>query len=968
MRRLLLLGAPRLEQDRRLVPVPRRKALALLAYLAVTGRPHPREALAALLFPDAAPAKGLAYIRNALWTLNAAAGDDWCLIAAETVCLNPAAGIEVDVQQFRAGAAAATPDALTAAAGLWRGDFMAGLTLDDCPDFADWRSVEAQSLQQEYAGVLHRLSAALAEAGRLEEALTLARRWLALDTLDERAHRQLMQLYARAGRRAEALRQYQTLAHLLQVELGTAPDAASQALLATLRQPPTPAPTVTATATPTAVSPSSPRWMQKAPPAPAAAAAGSRVFLPPQPTPFIPRAADEATLRGLLARPDCRLVTLVGPGGTGKTRLAIHIAAALAEEFPDGVYFVALAPVCYPEFVADTIVNVLTLAQVSGEDARRQLLNALRGQRLLLVLDNFEHLSESAPLVGEMLAHAPHIKLLVTSRERLHLQPEWLFVTGGLPHPLALEDQRLESYPAVQLFLQSARRLRHDFQPDDPAALVALCRLVEGLPLALELAATWVPLLPVRAIVEHIRAGMDVLATTARDVPERHRSLRAVFEYSWARLDAPAQTVLSRLAFFRGGFTPAAAQAVAGASLPLLLALLEKSLLRRSGLDGDGRFEMHELLRQYAGQKADPADVAAVADRHSQYMLHWLATLREAIRSPQEPAAYRLIRAEIDNVRGALRHAIDRHDVPALAGALYPVGMFYSTFSHLDESLELYQRLAQSLHADSPDPAERRLLGQTLVALGRTQRTLGHTEAMEVAIAQALPLLQQFPDEVDTAFYLQLAARARNRSGQKVEQALALARTALDICERHGDRYGQAMALYVIGSVEHNFMYYDVGRAHLEHSLRLFREIGQPGSLVMVLNMLTEAARTRGDYATARACTTEALALAREIGSATAIQAISNVLVGLDDSTDLDAQVERLLASLALYQESGERSMVAWTEYNLGWLLCELGRHEPARQYQARALAHFRAMQTLEGELWALIVGGMIELSAGDYA
>lgn len=957
-RRILLLGVPRVEHNRQLIPIERRKALALLAYLVVTRQPHPREVLAALFFPDASTSRGLAYVRNALWTLNRALGDDWLLAEDEHIAFNPGSAIEDDVQQFRAASAASEIDALTQTLVLYRGEFLMGLTLDDCPAFDDWRQVEAEALRQRYSSALERLSNLHAAQRQYDQAVVAARRWLALDSLDERAHRQLMRLYAQAGQSAAALRHYHDLERLLMEELGAAPDPETQAVAQSIQQRRAPALAPAPRPMPDELPVSLP-----SPPPPGQ----PRIFLPQQTTPFVGREEELAALQALLARPECRLITLVGQGGIGKTRLAIRAAADAAPHFPHGVYFVPLAPVCYPEFVASSVLTALTLEQTETDSAHQKLLNTLRDQQALLVLDNYEHLLESAPLIADILAHAPQVKVLVTSRERLNLLEEWLFETGGLLHPVRLNGDNLETYPAVQLFVQSAQRVKRNFVADDPAALVELCRLVEGMPLALELAATWVQVLPVKAIAQRIRSGMDVLATNTRNVPERHRSLRAVFEVSWERLTPDEQTALHRLSAFRGGFSPEAAYAAADADLPLLLALVEKSLLRRNPFVPESRFEMHELLRQYASQKASPQNTEAALRQHSIYYLGWLASLTDVIRSPQEPQALQQIQTELDNVRSAFRHAIDQRDAAAINSALYPVSMFYSLYSYLEESRELYERIAAAFE-EGTSPAERLLLGRTLALLAQVRRDMGDPLGMEIVAQKAQALLQQFPDDPDALLALVILGRSRNRSGQQVPLALALVQEAYTYLEQRDDRYGLAIATYALGMLKHNFRQYEAAREILELGLRRIREIGQPSALILVLTILVESARTRGDYDAARAYVAEAVDLARLIGSRTIVQALNNILNVLNNAPTDTEKLAALENSLRLYQQTGEQRMVVWTKYDLGWLLWVLKDYERARVYQQQAHQHFREMKDLEGTMWSQILGGMIELGSGNDA
>src|SRR5579859_1028258 len=608
---LYLFGHPRLQLDSTPVETDRRKAVALLAYLAVTRRRHSREALAALLWPDYDPSHAFAYLRRSLWEINQVAGAGWVLAERETVGLNPQADLWLDVGRFRALLAEARPGQpgcaglppLAEAVALYQEHFCAGFNLKDAPEFDEWVFFEAEALRRDLAGALERLIRCHLEQGEAEGAIPYARRLLALDPLNEAAHRHLMRAYAAAGQPSAAVRQYQECVRLLQAELGAAPQPETSAVYAQIQFGASESRLATA-------------------PAETGRLPGHRP--PAFPTPFIGRVPELEQIASLLANPACRLLTLVAPGGTGKTRLAQQAAEANAAAFSKGVYFVPLAAQNSAEFLVPAIASGLEYRFAGPADPKEQLLHYLCDQHLLLVLDNFEHLLDGAGLVSEILAGSPGVKVLATSRERLNLQPEWVFEVRGMSYPRPDEVNRgpLEGYSAVELFVQSARRAWTGFamSESDVPSVVRICALVAGLPLALELAATWVRTLSCAEVAQEIERDLGFLTTSQRDVPERHRSLRAVFDHSWRLLAADEQRVLRRLAVFRGGFGREAAEQVAGASLPLLAALLDKSLMSRNAA---GRYDLHELIRQYLGEQLmEAGEVQPIRSQHLAYYLH----------------------------------------------------------------------------------------------------------------------------------------------------------------------------------------------------------------------------------------------------------------------------------------------------------------------------------------------------------
>src|SRR5947209_2107072 len=380
--------------------------------------------------------------------------------------------------------------------------------------------------------------------------------------------------------------------------------------------------------------------------------------LPAPRTSFVGRASELDEIDRLLEDPDCRLLTLVGPGGAGKTRLALEAAARRIGRYPHGVHFVPLVSVASPELLAPAVAESIQFAvdgAHSGFPAQEQLLDYLGERSTLLVLDNFEHLVDGTDLLGEIIERAPKVELLTTSRERLSLQSEWVIDVHGL----GLMDNGNGSSGALRLFTERATRIEPGFSLDDQRAEAhRICTMVEGLPLGIELAASWVSVLSCAEIAAEIEQNIDFLATSMRDVPERHRSLRAAFDQSWRLLSGAQQDVLARLSVFRGDFDRAAAAAIAGADVRLLSELVSKSLVRRSDF---GRYELHELLRQYAAEKLAveiPDAVAAIRERHARHYLGMLDERREALVGKGVVPARDELRRELGNLRVAAEWAI----------------------------------------------------------------------------------------------------------------------------------------------------------------------------------------------------------------------------------------------------------------------------------------------------------------------
>src|SRR6266508_6247890 len=366
--------------------------------------------------------------------------------------------------------------------------------------------------------------------------------------------------------------------------------------------------------------------------------------------PFVGRTKEVADITARLLNPECRLLTVTGLGGSGKTRLALESANTAAADFPHGAIFVHLQPLTLSELLVPTIARAVGLTFYGEGEPQDQLLDYLRDKTLLLILDNFEHVLDGAALVSTMLAYAPGITVLTTSRQALSLREEWLYPLKGLATPPSVYATSLEDYEAVQLFLSHARRVQPHFDlANEHESIIRICMMTAGLPLAIELAASWLKGLSVTHIAQEIQRNLDFLSTTTRNVEERHRSMRAVFDQSWTFLSDNERLIFARLSVFAGGFDRDAAEQVADASFSSLASLVEKSLLQ---IESSDRFGIHELLRQYAMEKLEEyGDTAATYARHSQYFAQLMLRHEAALQQPQQLETMQAIERDFDNIR-----------------------------------------------------------------------------------------------------------------------------------------------------------------------------------------------------------------------------------------------------------------------------------------------------------------------------
>ncbi len=575
------------------------------------------------------------------------------------------------------------------------------------------------------------------------------------------------------------------------------------------------------------------------------------VRIPVPPTTLIGRAAEEAELCRHLLDPACRLVTLMGAGGIGKTRLALQVAAHLARNaagqpyIADGVSFVALAKVTAADNVAAAIADVLGCPLGATATVEESLLMFLHDRKLLLVVDNFEHVLDAAPLLGAILHQAPGVRLLVTSRERLRLPGEQVFELGGLSMPADDSRDAIDHAEAVLLFLERARHASTTFAltPINRLAVATICRLVDGMPLGIELAAAWTRALSPDEIADEIARSLDFLTLSDRTADLRHRSMRAVIDHSWALLTAEERHVLAQLSIFRGGCTREAAQTVTGATLPILAGLLDKSLVRRTPM---GRYEMHELVRQYAAERlaADPAMAAKVHAQHCAYYTGWLAVRASIITSIQQHTAVAEISTELDNLRAAWQYGIEQRDAQAIArisddGLLW----FYEVRSWYQEAELACRRAAAAFHPPTT-PEEEKLLGTLTGMQGWFTFRRGQPDTGMKLLEESVRWLRR-GDSPQWLFntlvqlgYLALFRGEFERAAALVEEHAALAR-------RIENPWVQAHVILQQAAL-HSHRAPEVAYTCFHESLLHIRAVGDNYLLAMGLNHLGEVALDLG--------------------------------------------------------------------------------------------------------------------------
>lgn len=884
------------------------KARALLAFLVVeSGRPHCRDTLAGLLWPDEPDRVARDNLREALTNLRQVIGDrtaapPFLLIVHDTIQFNTASDHSLDIEKFQSllaacrGHAHRHPDAcrscaarLAAAVELYRGDFLAQMFVNSAP-FEEWALLLRERLQAQVLDAAARLTSYHERRGEYDEAISTARRQLELEPWCEEAHRQAMRSLALSGQRSAALAQYARCRQTLAAELHAEPARATQSLCDQIRT----------------------GGLSEAD----ASTTRSRLWkgLPIAATPLLGRERELGELEDLLENPACRLITITGPSGMGKTRLALEAGARQAGIFTHGVWFVPLADLDNPEYRPQAIATALGVVLSGQVEPALQLIRYLRDKEVLLILDSYEHLlpDPTSPatrpsLLSAILEAAAGVTLLVTSTRPLNLHAEWVFELGGLAYPSGSlpPDANWEDYGAVALFLHLARRASGHLTGAAPerAAMIHLCQAVEGMTLAIELAAAWSAAWPPQALAERIEQGLDPLVASPRDLPPRHRSLQAVFDHSWRLLEGDERAALARVAVFQGGCEEGAALQVTGAGAAVLRSLAAKSVLRRAP---DGRWDMHPTLRPYAaGRLAEAGQDGDARGKHLGYFMALAESAASGLAGPDQVAWQARLEREHGNLRAALGWALDQGQAEAAARLCCGVWYFWSLGGHYSEGRRWLARVrAAAACAALPDVL--------------------FTEVLNVS-----GILAQYQGDLREA-------------GAFCAESLALAR-------RSGDQRGIYRALAVLSIVARALGELRQARAYLEEGLGIVKQAGTPWELAECGHFLGSVALQQEDFKTARAALNEGLILARQVGDPQIVIAMLRELGQLDlVQGRYEAGQARLAEGLALARALNRRHDIGWILAGSGWGFLVRGDHAAAGKAFTESLALCDAL----GDQW----------------
>lgn len=906
-----------------------RKAEALLAYLVLAKRPLSRTELAYFFWEESEEEQSRRNLRRTLSDLRQQLAP-WITVTRHAIAFNFEAPYWLDVEGVQQGItqvqvcseggdvlSRSETAVLQESLAHYQGELLAGVYLAGAQPFEEWIAIERERLRLQVHDALYTLGEHDLHYGRYTDGILQARRLTQLDPLREDGHMLLLRLYVRAGQRNTALKHYTAYRALLAEELGVDPEPAMEAFMDRVRH----------------------------------TAQQVNVPLPMYPNSFVGREAEQFQLDQLLDEvehpPANRLLTLLGSGGVGKTRLAIETVRQRQMEYAHGVFFVSLAGVATAVQLPTALILALHLSPSNSQTPRQQLLDALRERHMLLVLDNMEHLlPDAVHLLQEVLSAAPRITLLVTSRSRLYLQAEAILTLQGLAYPqLDTAVSPEDDFAALQLLQQRASH-HVPLQNEHLQAASCICRLVAGLPLALELAAAALDEHTLQEVATAIQQNLDFLTSKFHDVPERQRSLRAVFQYSWLLLTPQQQAIFAQLSLFAGGFTAEMAQQISRVSVPVLQKLVDKSLIlyTQTGSERtDGRYLIHPILRQFALEHLAAADKETAVERIITYFTDWLARQQPVLYGRTPLPALEQMDAEIDNIRQVWSWVLVDGLETAVTQSLASLYRYYHIRSWYEEGVEQFAAAVTAVSSPALRMCLQNRQAQFCHRLGKRDQALELFDETRASFAQT-------GDDIEEAFAclgLSLIDSERGR----YETALSWAEKSLALSQNAQHLSGQADAFGQLGFIQRNKGDFQEAQRCFQAALDLYERIQDGWQLVAAFNNIGMIAGVLGEYEAAQAHFAHTLDLCQQMkdrfGQARALQNLSIVaFIG----EEYAAAKEMRLEVLAICQEVGSQWGIASSLHHIGDACRKLGEVESASDYYQRSLPLWRELGDARSE------------------
>jgi predicted ATPase/DNA-binding SARP family transcriptional activator len=892
---VVTLGGLSIQQDGKLVTgFVSRKVEALFVYLAANPREHPREVLGQLLWDDLSQERTQANLRMALSSLQEQLSP-YLLVTRYSLAINPDSAYRLDVteldsalteanQQWKESGSFTPAEAkrMEGALNLYRGSFLDGFYVRNARGFEGWKLLEQERIRYRVQEALYRLGTSALKHGQYDQGITHISQLLQYDPLWEEAHRLMMLLLASSGNRSAALAQYQTCQTLLKENLNVDPSDETFDLYCQIDDG----------EVKTVLQERIPH------------------NLPAPTTGFVGRSRELGEMTEQLNNPTCRLLTLIGPGGIGKTHLALEAARQNLALFPQGVYFVALNSVVRSDMIVPTIADALQLTLTGASEPLEDLLAEIHDKQMLLILDNFEDLLEGAALLSDILAGAAQVKILVTSTSRLNLQEEWLYPVEGLPVEVGDDE------PAIQLFVQTAQRVKRDFALDGQREFVAkICNLVAGLPLGIEMAASWVHLLSCQQIAEQISEDPAFLSTSLRNLPERHRSLHVLFDQALTRLDAQSRAAFVRLSVFRGGFTRQAAAQVAGASLAALATLVEKSLLH---VPDSGWYDMHTLFSRFAYTLLEQSgELAATENAH----IHYYTELAEKLAQTEDDTQISIM---YGNLYLALSRAFDSQQGDNLKRLANALTFYWRRRGHLAEGRQWLQQ-ALSVPTQDADLQAAALANSGLLAWNQSDFATANDR-----LTESLQLYRQQGDQDGVCYVLRYLGYVAMNQGQ-FEMAQADFEDILSSARQRNNLELMVVALGNLGQVAMEQNDLEQAKIRIDESLMIARQQNAPTKVSVLLNNLGNIYLAQTDYAQARTCYEESLTIARTLDNKSGIAfALVNLGEVAHNLGDYDAALTHYREGAHLLKEMGDQLSITAVLESYAYIMVDRGETEQA--------------------------------------
>jgi predicted ATPase/DNA-binding SARP family transcriptional activator len=951
-------------------PLPRlrsRKGQWLLALLTFRpGAAVERAWLAGTLWPDSFPPVALANLRKSLRDLRRALGTEAVRLRSPTphsLCLD-LEGAEADVAAFDAAVARGDTPSLEQAVALYRGPLLEG-----CEEA--WAFREREKREQTYLGVLETLAAHAMARGDAATAERQIRRALAVDPLREAGHRALMQILGSGGNYAAAVEAYRELRLLLHRELNTSPDPETEALFQQIRaearrrsQAPAPAERLQPVAARDLWARSPPRRSLET----------FSQSLPAQVTTFVGREREMAEIARLLAT--TRLLTLTGAGGSGKTRLAVQVAANQRGGHPDGVWLVELAPLSDPLLAPQSVATVLNVREEPGQPLMRTLVQSLNSKQLLLLLDNCEHLLMACARLAEaLLRDCPGVQILATSRESLGIAGE---VTYRLPALASPDPGRLPSlecmlqYEAVQLFLDRATSATPSFTLTEAnaPAVAQICSRLDGIPLAIELAAARVKVLSVEQIAGRLDDRFRLLTGGSRTALPRQQTLRGLIDWSYDLLTDPERTLLARISVFAGGWTLEAAEGVCTGDgiaaedvLELLAQLVDKSLVLVDECGDAVRYHLLETVRQYARERLlASGEAAVVRGRHRVWFLEFAERAEPELRGPDHSVWLDRLDTNHDNLRAALESCLE----DAVEAGLRLVGRlrrFWATRGHWHEAGKWLDEFLSRSGSDSLTSGR----AQALITASALAHAVGEYDREGALAEESLALCRELNDPDGIAESLCRLGWSAQRRGQ-YERATALGEESLALCRELDDPDGIGQSLVLLGFVALWHGKYDRAAALSEESAAWFRSLGEKHDIRASLYLQGLVAERQGRFERSVALAEESLSVSRKVQDKRGIAAALWLLGRVAQHQGRYEQAVTLCEeSRILFEQLGEKWGTAEVLRTLGTISLSCGSLDQATTRYEESLALFREMEEKRGIAAVFAELGRVACLQGDY-